>query len=254
MVEPVSLPHAHECDVGVPHLKSLCRQSVGTAVVWHLEHFDGRQCAVLDHSGLCCGLGISRQDDVQLPHREVKYDARIVRLKLFARLGRGPEDHDAHLAYQPRIAGSERLDGRVRPKPDRVFRHTRRPHPRYAHPPYRCDSRQARRATRVIVVSVRHHQRVYPTYPVSGQCTPQHGLVGTDINEHRAPAVAHEHRVALSDIEHDHAALPGWGGADGKRRAHADHNGGHTTGDRGAGGPWPPHPYADRTCHRSSDQ
>lgn len=91
MPEVVSRPHADE-RVARPHLiQRLARETVVAAVVRHLQYLDVWQARAFRCPRERIFLGITAEDGIEPPARDMQHNTRIVRVKRLAR----------HLAGRP---------------------------------------------------------------------------------------------------------------------------------------------------------
>lgn len=204
-------------------------------------------------------LGIARQHHVELPAVKGEHDARVVGSQLLAVAAYGPLHLHHSAPKPPRVPRLERPYGTLRPGP------ATRTGPRVAShlasrgrllsddigdadPVHFGHADKTACSACVVPVGMREHEHVDPAHAAASQRTPKHQLVRAGVDQHHPPAVAHEDRIPLPDIEHRHrAALRRRGAERDQHRAERDRRQEPTPRPRLLG-QWPPQPQPTEEC------
>lgn len=204
MSEVVVLAHADHRIVREHDVQRFLRKPVVAAVVGHLEHLHTVQVTRSGDTSERGMLGIAREERIEAAPPHPEHHARVVGAQFLPDLPGGPHHLDGRRAEPPRVP---RRDAPHRPRCQR---------PRLAalrgelpggdagnRGPADVDhTTQTGDASCVIVVRMREHQHIHGSHTFTRQCAPEHGLVRAGVHEHGPPAVTHEDRIALADVEH----------------------------------------------------
>lgn len=229
MPEVVALPDTDERVGRIEQRQCLGGESVVAPVMRHLQHLDRVEPVVVRSAFKGLTLRVSTEHRIKASPLDSEDHARVVGPQLAEALGRRPDHGDPRTADPPGVTRAQtaeltipcRATGR-RVEPPEVRAIDRR----IAGPPDLRDLTERASAARVVVMRVREHQSVDASDAVPGKRPVERHVVGTRVNEHRAPPITKQDRVSLPHVEHGERS------ADRARRAESgEHREGHRAGD-----------------------